>query len=106
MHISMKVRLTLAISSCVVIAPAGAQRTVPDAYAITNARVVTVSGPTIEKGTIVFRNGVIIAVGANAAVPGDARIIDGTGLTVYPGIIDAYDSLAIPSGSAENTGGR
>jgi len=105
MHISMKARLTLALSTCVV-APLGAQRVVPDAYAITNARVVTVSGAAIERGTIVFRHGVITAVGATVTVPGDARVIDGTGFTVYPGIIDAYGSLGIPAAQQENAGGR
>jgi hypothetical protein len=80
--------------------PAGAQRGRPgggvDVYAITNARVVTVSGPVIERGTVVVRDGLIAAVGAGLAAPPDARPIDGTGLTVYPGLIDASTSLAIP----------
>lgn len=74
-----------------------------DTYAITNARIVTVSGNAIERGTIVIRNGLINAVGAGVKVPADARIIDGTGLTVYPGLIDAYTSLGIPSSGAQNT---
>ncbi|HEX7315447.1 MAG TPA: amidohydrolase family protein [Pyrinomonadaceae bacterium] len=80
-------------------APAGAQRRPGggvDVYAITNARVVTVSGSTIERGTVVIRDGLIAAVGANVAAPPDARAIDGTGLTVYPGLIDASTTLAIP----------
>ncbi|HZI19400.1 MAG TPA: amidohydrolase family protein [Pyrinomonadaceae bacterium] len=68
----------------------------PGAYAITNARVVTVSGPVIERGTVVVRDGLIAAVGPNVQVPPDARIIDGTGLTVYPGLIDASSTLAVP----------
>jgi len=79
---------------------AGAQRTRPgggvDVYAITNARVVTVSGPVIERGTVVVRNGLIAAVGAGVNAPPDARTIDGTGLTVYPGLIDASTTLGIP----------
>jgi imidazolonepropionase-like amidohydrolase len=67
-----------------------------DTYAITNARIVTVSGPTIDRGTVVVRDGLIAAVGANVPTPADARIIDGTGLTVYPGIIDANTTLGIP----------
>ena len=66
-------------------------------YAITNARIVTVSGAPIERGTIVIRNGLIDAVGANVAAPPDARVFDGTGLTVYPGFIDALTSLGIPA---------
>jgi len=79
------------------------ERNVPNAYAITNARIVPVSGPTIEKGTIVIRNGVIAAVGANAQAPADARIIDGGGLTVYPGLIDANSSLGYPAPAANAT---
>ncbi len=74
-----------------------------DTYAITNARIVTVSGNTIERGTLVIRNGLINAVGAGVKVPADARTIDGTGLTIYPGLIDAYTSLGIPSSGAQNT---
>src|SRR5687767_15863015 len=79
-------------------APAGAQRSRGgvDVYAITNARIVTVSGPVIERGTVVIRDGLIAAVGANLAAPPDARAIDGAGLTVYPGLFDASTSLAIP----------
>ena len=77
--------------------PTGAQRhTGTDTYAITNARIVTVSGPTIERGTVVVRDGLIAAVGASVNPPPDARLIDGTGMTVYPGIIDASTTLGIP----------
>ena len=76
-----------------------AQRSAIDTYAITNARIVTVSGPVIERGTVVIRNGLIAAAGANVNAPPDARIIDGNGLTVYPGLIDAYTDLALPEAS-------
>ncbi|MFN6964957.1 MAG: amidohydrolase family protein [Pyrinomonadaceae bacterium] len=66
-------------------------------YAITNARIVTVSGPVIEKGTIVIRNGLIDAVGANVSAPADAQVIDATGMTVYPGFIDALTNLGLQS---------
>ena len=73
-----------------------AQRSAIDTYAITNARIVTVSGPVIERGTVVIRNGLIAAAGANVSAPPDARVIDGAGLTVYPGLIDSYTDLALP----------
>lgn len=66
-------------------------------YAITGARIVTVSGPAIEKGTIVVRNGLIEAVGANLIAPADAQVFDATGLTVYPGFIDALTNLGLPA---------
>ena len=64
-------------------------------YAIRNARIVTVSGATIENGTVVVRDGLIEAVGANLKVPADAQVFDGAGLTVYPGFIDALTNLGI-----------
>lgn len=73
-------------------------------YAITNAKIVTVSGATIDKGTIVVRNGLIDAVGANIAAPADAQVFDATGLTVYPGFIDALTSLGMPQAAAPTRG--
>lgn len=75
------------------------------AYALTGARIVTVSGPVIERGTVVVRDGLIEAVGANVNTPPDARVIDGSGLTVYPGIIDANTTLAIPRPTPTPGGG-
>lgn len=72
-------------------------------YAITNARIVTVSGATIEKGTVVVRDGLIEAVGANAKTPADAQVFDGTGLTVYPGFIDALSNLGIQTAARPAT---
>jgi imidazolonepropionase-like amidohydrolase len=82
--------------AAIVVSVVRAQRSAIDTYAITNARIVSVSGPTIERGTVVIRNGLIAAVGANVNVPSDARVIDGAGLTVYPGLIDSYTNLALP----------
>lgn len=64
-------------------------------FAITNARIVTVSGATIENGTIVIQNGKIAAVGAGVSVPGGAETIDGKGLSVFPGMIDAGTNLGL-----------
>jgi imidazolonepropionase-like amidohydrolase len=87
---------TLSVVSIFFVSFARAQRSAIHTYAIINARIVTVSGPTIERGTVVIRNGLIVAVGANVNAPRDARIIDGGGLTVYPGLIDSYTNLALP----------
>ncbi len=64
-------------------------------YAIRNARIVTVSGADIENGTLVIRDGKIAALGANVSVPSGAQIIEGRGLSVYPGMIDAGTSLGL-----------
>jgi imidazolonepropionase-like amidohydrolase len=99
----------MATAASLAIAPLHAQlatpRNIPATYAITNARLVPVVGPSIEKGTIVVRDGLIAALGASVAVPADARVIDGTGLTVYPGLIDAYGTLGVPNAPATPAGG-
>jgi len=66
------------------------------AIAIRNAKIVTVSGPVIAKGTVVVRNGLIEAVGDNVQTPPDAMVIDGEGLTVYPGLIDGMSTWGQP----------
>ena len=95
--LAVPVVLLLVVTSSILFVEA--QRSGTDTYAITNARIVTVSGPVIERGTVVIRDGLIAAVGADAAVPADARVIDGNGLTIYPGLIDANTSLGIPEPS-------
>jgi imidazolonepropionase-like amidohydrolase len=72
-------------------------------YAIRNARIVTVSGPVIERGTIVIADGKIAAVGADVAVPANATSIDAAGNSVYPGMMDAGTTMGleeIPQGAA------
>ena len=63
-------------------------------WSITNARIVPVSGPVIEKGTIVIRGNKIQAIGANVA-PTGTKTIDARGASVYPGFIDASTDLGI-----------
>src|SRR6266481_1724030 len=81
----------------------------PSAVAIRNAKIVTVSGPVIAKGTVVVRNGLIEAVGENVQVPADAWVVEGEGLTVYPGLIDSLSTVGMPGAApaaAAATGGR
>jgi imidazolonepropionase-like amidohydrolase len=73
------------------------------AVAIHNAKIVTVSGPTLNKGTVVVRNGLIEAVGENVAVPPDAMLVEGEGLTVYPGLIDALSTWGQPGAAPAPT---
>jgi len=50
-----------------------------ETFAITNAQIATVSGPVIQRGTIVVRNGLIEAVGENVRVPADAATLAAAG---------------------------
>ena len=80
-------------------APAGAQT-----IAITGGRVLPVSGPPIERGTVLIRDGRIAAVGADVAVPSDAQRLDVTGKIVTPGLVNAATQLSIVDiGAVANT---
>jgi len=78
----------------------------PQYFAIRGAKVVPVSGPPLEDATVVVARGVILAVGKDAAIPADAWVIDGKGLTIYPGLVDALTDVglatAAPVPSPEN----
>ncbi len=63
--------------------------------AITHAAIYPVTSAPIPDGTIVFSKGVITAVGTNVAVPADAVVIDGKGLSVYPGLIDSGTTIGL-----------
>ncbi len=65
------------------------------AIALRNARIVTEPGAVIESGTVLIRDGRIIAVGADIAIPPDAEMLDLDGLTMLPGFIDAATSSLI-----------
>lgn len=64
-------------------------------YAIRNAKIVPVSGPVIERGTVVISDGIIEAVGTNVSIPSRAKRIDGRGLTVYPGLFDCDTNVGL-----------
>jgi hypothetical protein len=76
----------------------------PGSIALRGARVVTVSGPVLEKGTVLLRDGLIEDVGGNIDLPKDAWVIDGQGLTVYPGLIDALSTVGLPEATPRTPG--
>src|SRR5215207_923666 len=86
--------------------PLFAQSTIPNnpgvkaTVAIRNATIIPVTSAPIANGTIVLSGGMIQAVGANVAVPVGATVIDGTGLFVYPGMIDSGSNVGLVEISA------
>jgi imidazolonepropionase-like amidohydrolase len=73
-------------------------------WALTNARIFTVTRGVVERGTIVIRDGLIAAVGPDVAAPADARVLDLTGRTVFPAFLDLTSSLGLPSTPAAPAG--
>ncbi len=66
-------------------------------YAIVNCKIFPVSGPAVENGVIIIRDGLINSVGPQEkiSVPEDAEVINAEGLFAYPGLIDAHSSFFI-----------
>ena len=85
----MRAVLTMAALATLA-APAAAQT-----VAITGGRVFPVSGPVVENGTVLMRDGKIVAVGANVAIPADARRVDAKGRWVTPGLVNAATALGV-----------
>lgn len=75
--------------------PSTYQAPAAPATAIVNAAILTGTGMSIERGTVLMANGKIVAVGADVPVPADAMIIDANGKWITPGVIDAHSHLGV-----------
>jgi imidazolonepropionase-like amidohydrolase len=76
----------------------------PQYFAIRGATVVPVSGPRLENATVIVARGVIKAVAKDAPIPDEALVIDGKGLTIYPGLIDAFTDVGMMPAPAPSGG--
>lgn len=72
-------------------------KSIKGTFALINATIETVTNGTIKEGTLLIKDGKILEVGAAAAisVPKDAKTIDCSGLTIYPGMIDGGTKLGL-----------
>ena len=84
-------------------APAKATPKPSGVVAIKGAKLLTITHGDIENGVLVIENGKIAAVGtvASTKIPANAQVIDATGMTVYPGLIDSESNLGLTEISAE-----
>jgi imidazolonepropionase-like amidohydrolase len=62
---------------------------------IRNATVMTAAGETLDGADLLMQNGAIAAIGTNLDAPSDARVIDGTGRFVTPGLIDSHSHIGV-----------
>ena len=98
--------LTLAVAMAAIAAPlisptsarAQVRMTVPpqsEPVALRGATIHTVTNGVIENGTILFEDGLIIAIGTDIQIPTGTRVVDVSGKHIYPGLIDAYSTVGI-----------
>jgi imidazolonepropionase-like amidohydrolase len=66
-----------------------------ETIAITGGKVVVGNGAVHDGATVVIEGGVIAAVGAETPIPDGARIVDASGMVVWPGMIDPYTTLGL-----------
>ena len=90
----MKPQLLLPTVCCLLAAAPG-DVTHAQTIAITGGRVFPVSAPPIENGTVLIRDGKIVAVGAGVSIPADAQRIDAAGRWVTPGLINSSTQLGL-----------
>jgi imidazolonepropionase-like amidohydrolase len=86
----MKQLLVFLIPAALLAAPAD-----DNSFLIKGATVHTMAGAPIENGSVLVRNGKIIGVGKNLSAPKDIKVIDGKGMQVYPGMIDAATDMGL-----------
>jgi imidazolonepropionase-like amidohydrolase len=90
-------RSRLAVLVLAVLVSSPLRAAAPGVFAITGGTLHTGSGPDVENGIVLIRDGLIEAAGANIAIPADATVVDVHGAHVYPGLIDAQTSIGFPS---------
>jgi imidazolonepropionase-like amidohydrolase len=93
----------IGIASTAVLAIGGialAQQEPSTTIAITHAKIFTLAGAPIDDGVLVIKDGKIAAVGTNVDVPSGAKVIDGKGLQVYPGLFDPVTQIGLSEISA------
>jgi imidazolonepropionase-like amidohydrolase len=79
----------------------GLRDNTPRVHALVDARIVIAPGNVVERGTLVVRNGVVEAVGADVSPPAGARVWNLAGRTVYPAFIDAHASVGMRTEAPE-----
>src|ERR1039458_9441516 len=89
----LPVLLAMAAAFCVMVSFIVAER--PHVYALKDVRIVVAPGRVIARGNVIIRDGLIEAADANAPIPKDAVEIDGTGKTVYAGLIDSQTTIGL-----------
>ncbi len=95
MHLLLTLLLTLGLMAAPATPGDGLPKARQGTFALTNARIVTVTHGVIENGTLIIRNDRIVALGTDVKIPPDAEVIDCAGLHIYPGLIDSGTQLGL-----------
>lgn len=86
---------TMLLATTLVASLAAPHALLAQTIAIVGGKVYPVSAPPIENGTVLIRDGRIVAVGASVAVPAGAQRIDATGKVVTPGFVNGASHVGL-----------
>lgn len=81
----------------------GLRENTPDVWALLHVKIVSSTGPSVDDATVVIRDGKIVSVTTAGVAPADARKLDLSGKTIYPGFIDAYSELGLSADRIKGT---
>ena len=84
----------------------GLRDATPRVHALVGGRVIAAPGQVIENGTVIIRDGMIEAVGADLPLPPDARVWSVRGRTIYAGFIESESTLFLPANWKAAAGAR
>jgi imidazolonepropionase-like amidohydrolase len=90
-------KLSLSVLSTLLVLAGTASAQTDQVIAVRGGTVHTAVGAPIEGGTVLIRQGKIVAVGRQVSIPSGARIIDATGKDVIPGMIDNHSHIGARS---------
>ena len=74
--------------------------------ALTNGSITSAPGRKIKKSHLLIRDGQIVAIEPDMALPADAEVIDAEGLFIYPGFVDAGASTLLDETQPKAIEGR
>ena len=74
--------------------------------AFTNAKIYVTATQVIEKGTLLIKDGKVIASGSQVAIPKNATIVDLKGKSIYPSFIDIYSNFGVKKPERPNNSSR
>ena len=100
----MKLRLIAGLASAAIAlaqSPPSAPSAPADSFMLRGGTVHTISGATIEDGSVLVRNGKIVGVGKSLTPPAGYKVIDVRGQQIYPGMIDAASMMGLDSQASE-----
>ena len=74
--------------------------------AFTNAKIFVTPSQVIEQGTLLIKDGKVVATGTSVTIPKNAVVIDVSGKSIYPSFIDAYSTFGVKKPERQGGFGR